>query len=110
MAQTEDFLSAILQDPKSMQMVSSLLSGLGGTDSKEQSPAAPSLTDALSSLDIEKIGSLIQKINGPPDERCKLLLALRPFVSGERKARIDQSVQILKLLNLSEVMGGISHV
>ena len=109
MAQTEDFLSAILQDPKSMQMVSSLLSGLGGNENKE-TPAAPSLTDALSSFDIEKVGSLIQKMNGPPDERCKLLLALRPFVNNERKARIDQSVQLLKLLNLSEVMGGMSLV
>ncbi len=110
MAQTEDFLSAILQDPKSMQMVSSLLSGLGGADNKEATPAPPSLSDALSSLDIEKIGTLIQKMNAPPDERCQLLLALRPFVSDMRKQRIDQSVQLLKLLHLSETMGGISLV
>ena len=50
------------------------------------------------------------KINGPPDDRCKLLLALRPFVSAERQTRIDQSVRILKMMSLASEMGGLDLV
>lgn len=104
MAELEDMISSILKDPGSMQMVSSLISGLG--DKKDNTPA-PS---PLAGIDMQKITTLMQKMSGEPDERCKLLLALRPFVDSERQEKIDQSVKLLRLMSVAEEMGGIGLV
>lgn len=102
MAELEDMISSILKDPGSMQMVSSLLAGLG--DKKDDTPALPA------GIDMDKIAALMQKMSGEPDERCKLLLALRPFVDKERQQKIDQSVKLLRLMSVAEEMGGIGLV
>ncbi|MBQ6946664.1 MAG: hypothetical protein IJN42_01335 [Clostridia bacterium] len=102
----EDMISSILSDPKSMQTISSLLAGLG--DEQEDTPAAPpSLPDTAQ---LEQLGGVLKKLGGPPDERCQLLLALRPFVDRDKRERIDQSVQLLKLMSLAESVGGLGLV
>lgn len=108
MAELDEMISSILKDPQSMQMVSSLLAGLGGDkehkkdESIENAPALP--------FDVNKLAPLLTKMNAPPDERCRLLMALRPFVSQERRQRIDQSIQILKMMSLAGEMGGLGLV
>lgn len=106
MAELDEMISSILKDPQSMQMVSSLLGSLGG-DKEEKGDAVS--TPALP-LDLDKLAPLLSKLNAPPDERCKLLLALRPFVSLERQERIDQSIKILKMMSLAGEMGGLGIV
>ncbi len=105
MAQLEDMLSSLLSDPQSMQTVASLLSGLG--ENKPDTPTAPALAETA---DLEKLGGILKKMNGPPDDRCRLLLALRPFVDINKRQRIDQSVQLLKLMSIAETMGGLNLV
>ena len=107
MAELDEMISSILKDPQSMQMISSLLSGgeKGAGDGSEKSEA-----DTALPIDIARLTPLLRKMNGPPDERCRLLLALRPFVSPERQNRIDQSIKILKMMSLASEMGGIGIV
>ena len=109
MAELDEMISSILKDPQSMQTISSLLSGSGGEkgvcDGSEKSEA-----DTALPIDIARLTPLLRKMNGPPDERCRLLLALRPFVSPERQNRIDQSIKILKMMSLASEMGGIGIV
>ena len=107
MAELDEMISSILKDPQSMQMVSSLLSGLGGDkeEPEKSDEGAPTLP-----VDLGKLTPLLMKLNGPPDERCKLLLALRPFVSPPRQARIDQSIKLLKMMSLADQMGGLGIV
>ncbi len=108
MAQLEDMISSILSDPQSMQMVSSLLSGLGENPKEPpQNEPAAALPDIA---DLEKLGGVLKKMNGPPDDRCRLLMALKPFVAVERRERIDQSVQLLKLMSIAQSFGGINLV
>jgi len=106
-AELDEMISSILKDPQSMQMVSSLLAGLGGEKGETEKTAAdpPALP-----IDLAKLTPVLMKLNGPPDERCKLLLALRPFVSPSRQARIDQSVKLLKMMSLADQMGGLGIV
>ena len=101
MAELDEMISSILSDPSSMQMVSSLLSGLSDKGDSAPAPALP---------DLEKLAPLVQKLGAPPDERCKLLMALRPFVNSERQQRIDQSIKILKMMSLAQEMGGMGLV
>ncbi len=108
MAELDEMISSILKDPQSMQMVSSLLSGLGGN--KEEAQEAPNESPPALPFDVTKLAPLLMKMNGPPDERCRLLMALRPFVSHERQERIDQSVKILKMMSLADGIGGLDLV
>lgn len=100
MAELDEMISSLLSDPNSMQMISSLLSGLG----EKNEPTLPALPD------LDKLAPLLQKLGGPPDERCKLLMALKPFVNAQRQERIDQSVKLLKLMDLAQEMGGLGIV
>lgn len=102
MAELDEMISSILKDPQSLQTISSLISNLGG---EKESP-----TDAVLPFDIDKLAPVLTKLNAPPDERCKLLLALRPFVSHQRQERIDQSIKILKMMSLAGEMGGLGIV
>ncbi len=103
MAQLDEMLSSLLADPKNMQLLSSLLGG-------EETPKQETVPTLPAGLDAAQLGGMLQKLGGPPDDRCKLLMALRPFVDGPKQQRIDQGVQLLKLMGLAESMGGLGLV
>ncbi len=105
MAELDEMLSSILKDPQSLQTISSLLSNLGGEKEEKESPVSAALP-----FDVEKLAPVLMKLNAPPDDRCKLLMALRPFVSNQRQERIDQSIKILKMMSLAGEMGGLGIV
>ena len=103
MAELGDMIGKLLEDPQSMQTISQLLGSLG------EKPEKPELPD-IDMGDFEKISGALRLLNGPPDERCSLLLALKPFVSARRGEKIEQSVKILKLLRIAEQTGGLGLV
>ena len=50
---------------------------------------------------ISRISSIISKLNSRKDDkRCEFLLSLKPLLSKPRQQRIDNAVQILKLIDL----------
>lgn len=102
MAELDEMITSLLQDPKSIEMISSLLSGKDG-----EAPALPALPDGF---DPAKLSKLVKSLGGPPDERTKLLLALRPFLAPSRRQKLDRSIKILKLLKLADEMGGFEIV
>lgn len=51
-----------------------------------------------------KIGNLMSELNGD-DERLQLLNALKPFLSEEKRPKIDNAVKLLKLAKMAEVAG-----
>lgn len=53
-----------------------------------------------------KFAGLLQKAGAEADPRCDLLLALKPFLRKERKARVDEAAKILKLLRLAQALRG----
>ncbi len=62
--------------------------------------------DLLGGLDpalLLKAGNALSRMNSQPDERCALLTALRPFLRSERQERINEAINILKLLRLAEL-------
>ena len=96
-----DKLSAILNDPESMervkQMAQILLGGDGGETNISAEPAAPPADD----VNIKQIISLFSKRkNTADDSRVQLIYALSPHLSEERRARADTAVKMLKLLDM----------
>ena len=93
-----DKLSAILNDPDSMERVRQMAQSiLGGEDDG----AAPQNTPAYDDINIKQIVSLFSKMkNTADDSRVQLIYALRPHLSAERQARADTAIRLLKLLDM----------
>lgn len=71
---------------------------------KKNSPPEPenSLGGELDAL--LKIGSLLSDAGGE-DERARLLKALKPFLSEEKRPKVDSAVKMLRLAKLAEAAG-----
>jgi len=89
-------LNSILSDPKSMEMISSLLGSM-----KEEEPGLPEpKKEEPQDGNIElmlKMAPLLSSFN-QEDENSKLLAALRPYLKDERKKRLDEAKKIMMLL------------
>lgn len=46
------------------------------------------------------IANLVGKLNRNDDQRCQLIIALRPLLSPERQQRADEALRIIKLIDL----------
>lgn len=51
---------------------------------------------------LTKMQGLLSQLGGSDDDRTHLLLALKPFLSAQRKPHIDRVIQLLKLSRLAE--------
>ena len=87
MDELSDKLSALLNDPAGMEKIKNMAQSLLGGG--EETPSAPS-------PDIAKLLPLINKFSSNEDSRVRLILALRPYLSAERRQKADKAVKILK--------------
>lgn len=86
-------LTKALADPDIMNKVSSVLSSLGNG---ENNPAdmQPSENAPATPFSIPKI---------PQDDRTRLLMAIKPFLSEKRAPYMDTAVTILGLLKMGKL-------
>lgn len=78
-------------------------SGTSGEATEPSVSAFSSETDSGPDLSVlMKIQSLLSQTGGTSDDRSRLLLALKPFLSSERKPHVDRALQLLKLTKLAE--------
>ena len=103
MADFDEKLESILNNPQAMSQIMSLAQSLGGsetsTNSSSHSTAAPMSNNEFQ-LDPQLFNilfSLINQYNNNDDQRTSLLYALRPFVKERRYAKLDKAIQIAKL-------------
>ncbi len=89
-----------------------LMSGLSeilsliSTDDVEDTPSpTPSQENPLDLDMIMKLGSVFSELN-QEDERAKLLNDLKPFLSDDKRGKVDRAVQLLKLARIAEKLGG----
>ena len=118
MAQWEEKLGAILNDPQTMSRIMSIAQSLeGGKDvsepqsEPESAPVAEAVVEAEPAagaggdpggpdLDprLMEVGMrALSAWQGPDDSRTALLQALRPFLKAERHGKLDKAVRITKL-------------
>ena len=86
-------LSKALADPDIMNKVSSVLSSLGNDD---RSPSDTEKTESVPSAPFS-----LPKI--PQDNRTRLLMAIKPFLSEKRAPYMDTAVTILGLLKMGKL-------
>ncbi len=111
MAQWEEKLGAILNDPQAMSKIMAIAQSLdGGNEGSQEAPAPepqPASTpdpapEAPADLDLDPrlMAAGMQALaawRGPDDSRTALLQSLRPFVKPERHGKLDKAVRVTKL-------------
>ena len=104
-------LERLLSSPDSMAKITSMLQSLGAgeaapaPDPEPEAPAAlPAAGDAMAAL-----GGLMPLLGGGENDDTRLLKALRPYLHGPRQGRLDEAMQLLRLLRLLPLLqaGGL---
>ena len=89
-------LQSLLNNPAELeQLAQTANSLLGGGGSEEKAPEIPNIQTMLQSLGKDAGG-----------DTQKLLNALRPFLSEQRRARLERASKIAKLSSLAEFAFG----
>ena len=95
----ESLLGMLGDNPE--EKIAQALSGLTDGTKKEpeqENAAGPDLESLLS------VGSLLSGLNENDDRAC-LLNALKPFLSEEKRPRVDSAVKLLRLVKVAEAAG-----
>ena len=92
----EKEISKALSDPDIMQKVSGILSSMGNTPENDNSVSAQAPPDGIKNI----LGALA---GAPQDDRTRLLMAIKPFLSERRAPYMDSAVTILKLASLGKL-------
>lgn len=76
------------------------------TDSSEpvENPKHFSNFDGLDINTILKIKNIMSKLNSNDDYRANLLFSLKPYLRDSKKKKIDQYIQVLKLVTILETL------
>lgn len=93
------------QDIDQLKAVAANFLGPGAEEAKADVPVKKEeASSPLSGLNLDpsmilKIGSLMQQFQ-KEDERCVFLNSLKPLISEQRRARVDQATKLLKLMTI----------
>ena len=96
-------LSGILSDPQAMKEIASLASSLGVSAPgvhTEAPPPKPPAPDGASVLSMA--GGLMPLLGAlkSEDDTTRLLDAIRPFLSGERREKLDRAKKLIGVMRL----------
>ena len=118
MAQLEEQLNAILDDPEAMGKIMALARSLsGGEKAEEKEPGpqgrsrpqkedredVPDLSSLLGQVDpgmLQMGMRLFQEYQGEDDRNAALLAALRPFLKEDRRAKLDRALELVRMVRL----------
>lgn len=94
-------LQSVLADPQALGQLQGLLQSLGG-EKEPPAPAAPGLSPQALSL-VARLGPVLSQMN-QEDDATRLLLALRPLLSPARQGKVDQAIELLRMLRALPVL------
>lgn len=97
----QENLSRLLSDPEGMEKIRAMAESLLGGSAEPTKKDAPSQNDEAQML--MRAVTLLK--NDAPDERGKLLLALKPHLGAERQLKVDRAVKLLRLAKLAPLLG-----
>ncbi len=97
----EEQISSVLNDPEAMSKISSIASALGAGTPPAAAPQEPSPPPAAGGLRLPDVSG---------DNRARLLMALKPFLSKKRAPYVDSAVAILRLAQVGALGGALSSL
>lgn len=104
----------INKDSISPEMIDSIMGIVNNNenthDNKQNSKSNTSKSDnSSSSIDFDtlmRMKNIMDKMNSQDNPRSKLLLSLKPYLKDERKNKIDQYIQLSKIIEILPFIGG----
>ena len=81
--------------------------GVGGEENGQPQKSEPETSAGSQGTELDallQIGNLLSNVNGE-DERARLLNALKPFLSEDKRPKVDNAVKLLKLAKMAEAAG-----
>lgn len=115
MSGLEDKLSGILSDPEAVSKLRSLGAALGldtGSNNQTHQPAPKTYSPAVSSYSqntdeltstLMRLAPMLSNMGRDDDVSC-LLNSLRPFLSEQRRARLEQAGKMLRVMKLLPII------
>lgn len=110
MAELEDMINSVLNDPEQMSMISGLAKSLMGggetpAPSREQNAGLPFDPGMLS-----RIQRLMNSSQAGPSNQEALLQAMQPYLSEKRRNKMDKALKLARFAKLAgfamEELGG----
>ena len=107
MAEMEDKINAVLNNPQLMQQIMTMAQSLSGSQETAPSPPEPPPTEPLNPELIQGILSIAGKIGADSHQKA-LLSALRPYLTEGRIGKLERAMRAAKLATLasSALSGG----
>ncbi len=102
----------INKDSISPEMINSVMEFVNNSKDSNSSNESESKNNFSGSIDVEtimKIKSVMDKMNASDSPRSKLLLSLKPYLNDNKKEKIDQYIQLSKIIELLPLIGGESN-
>lgn len=101
----QEAISKIMSDPEAMNQVQSLgkMLGLGsGSNSEPPPPKVENNNNTISNEMVSKLTQIMPLFNQlrQEDDTTRLLSALRPFLSEEKRAKLDTAKRMLQFMKL----------
>jgi len=100
MAEMEEKLGAILNNPQMMQQIMSMAQSLGQSAPPKQEPSqdtAPTLPDPAL---LQKLSG-IASVSGADSQQQALIHALSPYVGSEKLRRLERAMRAAKMAQLA---------
>ena len=105
MAEMEDKINAVLNNPQLMQQIMTMAQSLGQPSSQpEPTPSPPSNSMPDPAL-LQKISGLATSTGVDPEQKA-LLSALGPYLSRERVRRLEKAMQAAKMAKMASAFLG----
>ena len=104
-------LTRLLSSPEGMEKIQSVMAALGGTAPQEEPPPTPAPAEAGADMaTLSRLLPLLGQMNRE-NEDTRLLSALRPYLHGSRAEKLEESMRLMKLMQLLPLLteGGLKH-
>ena len=106
MSELEDKISQILNNPEALKQVQSLGEQLGLSRSAPEPPKLPPsgvpVSDDMLGT-ITRLAPLMQSLKSD-DDTTRLLNALKPFLSEDKRQKLDRAEKLIKLVKMIPIL------
>ena len=102
MAELEDMINSVLNDPEQMNMISSLAKSLmGGEGAAEEKAAISSPVGGIEPKMLAGIQQLMGSGAEKPGSSEALRRAMQPYLSEKRRLKMDKALKLARLAKLA---------
>ncbi len=103
-----DKLKTMLENPETLNMLSSLLGSMQSTPAQTPQEDAP-VSEPISNVQPEqadnmiKIKQMLEQTSTANDPRINLLNSLKPYMGKRRMAKMDQAIRLIQISKMASI-------